>query len=61
MIDVLETAEFLDIPLFSSLCQEWMEVRMTTDKVLEVCQVHLPACFREDYLELYEIKIFGDV
>ena len=31
MIDILETAEFLDIPLVSSLCQEWLEVRMTTD------------------------------
>ena len=26
--DVLETAEFLDIPLVSSLCQEWLETRM---------------------------------
>ena len=36
MIDVLETAEFLDIPLVSSLCQEWLEVRMTTDNVLGI-------------------------
>jgi hypothetical protein len=36
VIDVLETAEFLDIPLASSPCQEWMEVRMTTDNVLGI-------------------------
>jgi hypothetical protein len=36
VIDVLETAEFLDIPLASGLCQEWLEVRMTTDNVLGI-------------------------
>ena len=36
MIDVQETAEFLDIPLVSSLCKEWLEVRMTTDNVLGI-------------------------
>ena len=36
MIDVLETAEVMDIPLVSSLCKEWLEVRMTTHSVLGI-------------------------
>ena len=36
VLDVLETAEFLDIPLACSFCQEWLEARMTTDKVLGI-------------------------
>ena len=36
MIDILGTAEFMDIPLVSSLCHEWLEVRMTTDNVVGI-------------------------
>ena len=34
VVEVLETAEFLDIPLVSSLCQEWMVDMMTCNNVL---------------------------
>ena len=36
IFEVLETAEFLDIPLASSHCQEWMVTRMTTNKALRI-------------------------
>ena len=36
VIDVLETVEFLDIPPVSSICKEWLEVRMTTDNMLGI-------------------------
>ena len=36
VIDVLETVKFLDIPLVSSICKEWLEVRMTTDNMLGI-------------------------
>ena len=36
IFEVLEKAEFLDIPLVSSRCQEWMVVRMTTNKALRI-------------------------
>ena len=36
MIDVLETAEVMDIPLVSSLCKEWLEVRITRHNVLGI-------------------------
>ena len=36
VIDVLETVKFLDIPLVSSICKEWLEFKMTTDNMLGI-------------------------
>jgi hypothetical protein len=43
VIDIRETAEFLDIPLVSSLCQEWLEVRMITDNVVGIWRIAISA------------------
>ena len=36
VVDVLETAEFLDIPSVSNLCQEWLVNRMDPNNVLGI-------------------------
>jgi hypothetical protein len=52
MIDILGTAEFMDIPLVSSLCHEWLEVRMTTDNVVGISRVARDHFLQEEFSEL---------